>query len=136
MHSYVLFWISYLLFANDFFVTHGLGPVTPGRRAAKRITSPYVENNYRIEVKIKFMLIAYVVLLCEFLWEFSIFHFLDLRSIFTGTRFVQRMWQPHELTQVNFGGLCFAWTSSVRCVHVLFSMQIFHTFEEDADSLT
>jgi len=25
-----------------------------------------VENNYRIEVKITFMLIAYLVLLCEF----------------------------------------------------------------------
>ena len=36
---------------------------------------PYVENNYRIEVKITFMLIAYLVLLCEFFWEFSIFHF-------------------------------------------------------------
>ena len=27
---------------------------------------PYVENNYRIEVKITFMLTAYLVLLCEF----------------------------------------------------------------------
>ena len=36
---------------------------------------PYVENNYRIEVKITFMLIAYLVLLCEFFWEFSIFQF-------------------------------------------------------------
>ena len=36
---------------------------------------PYVENNYRIEVKITFMLIAYLVLLCEFFWEFSFFHF-------------------------------------------------------------
>ena len=34
-----------------------------------------MENNYRIEVKITFMLIAYLVLLCEFFWEFSIFQF-------------------------------------------------------------
>ena len=80
--NYVLFWISYLLFAsqliwflNDFFVTHDLGPVKPGPRAAKPIIPPYVENNYRIEVKITFMLIAYLVLLCEFFGEFSIFHF-------------------------------------------------------------
>ena len=51
----------------------GLGK--PGPRAAKPITPPYVENNYRIEVEITFMLIAYVVLLCEVFWEFSIFHF-------------------------------------------------------------
>ena len=57
-------------------MTHGLGPGKPGPRAAKPITlPPYVENNYRIEVKITFMLIAYLVLLCEFFWEFSIFHF-------------------------------------------------------------
>ena len=55
-------------------MTHGLGPGKPGRRAAKPITPPYVENNYRIEVKITFMLIAYLVLLCEFFWGFSIFH--------------------------------------------------------------
>ena len=47
----------------------------PVPRAAKPITPPYVENNYRIEVKITFMLIAYLVLLCECFWEFSIFHF-------------------------------------------------------------
>ena len=45
---------------------HGLGPGKPGPRAAKPITPPYVENNYRIEVKITFMLIAYLVLLCGF----------------------------------------------------------------------
>ena len=56
-------------------MTHGLGPGKPAPRAAKPITPPYVENNYRIEVKITFMLIAYLVLLCEFFWEFSIFHF-------------------------------------------------------------
>ena len=56
-------------------VTHGLGPGKPGPRAAKLITPPCVENNYRIEVKITFILIAYLVLLCEFFWEFSIFHF-------------------------------------------------------------
>ena len=56
-------------------MTHGLGPGKPGPRAAKPITPPYVENSYRIEVKIRFMLIAYLVLLCEFFWEFSIFHF-------------------------------------------------------------
>ena len=61
-------------FLNDFFVTHGLKPVKPGPRAAKPINPPYVENNYRIEVKITFMLIAYLALLCEFFWEFSIFH--------------------------------------------------------------
>ena len=46
-------------------------------RSQKRETNnpPYVENNYRIKVKITFMLIAYLVLLCEFFWEFSIFHF-------------------------------------------------------------
>ena len=54
---------------------HGLGPGKPGPRAAKPITPPYVENNYRNEVKNTFMLIAYLVLLCEFFWEFSIFHF-------------------------------------------------------------
>ena len=43
-----------------------LGPGKPGPRATKTITPPYVENNYRIEVKIIFMLIAYLVLLCEF----------------------------------------------------------------------
>ena len=37
--------------------------------------TPDVENNYRIEVKITFMLIAYLVLLCEFFGEFSIFQF-------------------------------------------------------------
>ena len=56
-------------------MTHGLGPGKPGPRAAKPITPPYVENNYRIEVEITFMLIAYLVLLCELFWEFSIFHF-------------------------------------------------------------
>ena len=56
-------------------MTHGLGPGKPGPRAAKPITPPYVENNYRIEVKIIFMLITYLVLLCEFFWEFAIFHF-------------------------------------------------------------
>ena len=56
-------------------MTHGLGPGKPGPTAAKPITPPYVENNYRIEVKITFMLIAYLVLLCEFFWEFSIFQF-------------------------------------------------------------
>ena len=56
-------------------MTHGLGPGKPGPRAAKPITPPYVENNYRIEVKITCMLIAYLVLLCEFFWEFSTFHF-------------------------------------------------------------
>ena len=56
-------------------MTHGLGPGKPGLRAAKPITPPYVENNYRIEAKITFMLIAYLVLLCEFFLGFSIFHF-------------------------------------------------------------
>ena len=56
-------------------MTHGLRRGKPGPRAAKPITPPYVENNYRIEVKITFMLIAYLVLLCELFWEFSIFHF-------------------------------------------------------------
>ena len=53
---------------SDFFGTHGLGPVKPDPRAAKPIDppAPYVENNYRIEVKITFMLIAYLALLCEF----------------------------------------------------------------------
>ena len=56
-------------------MTHGLGPVKPGPRATKPITPLYVENNYRIEVKYTFVLIAYLVLLCEFFEEFSIFHF-------------------------------------------------------------
>ena len=47
-------------------MTRGLGPGKPGPRAAKPITPPYVENNHRIEVKITFMLIAYLVLLCQF----------------------------------------------------------------------
>ena len=54
---------------------HGLGPGKPGPRAAKPITPPYVENNYRIEVKITFTLIAYLVLLCEFflrIFDFSL----------------------------------------------------------------
>ena len=54
---------------------HGLRPVKPGRKAADLITPPYVENNYRIEVKLTFVFIAYLVLLCEFFGEFSIFHF-------------------------------------------------------------
>ena len=37
--------------------------------------SKETHSNYRIEVKITFMLIAYLVLLCEFFWEFSFFHF-------------------------------------------------------------
>ena len=49
-------------------MTHGLGPRKPGPRATKPITPPYVENNYRTEVKITFILIAYLVLLCEFFW--------------------------------------------------------------------
>ena len=56
-------------------MTHGLRHGKPGPRAANPITPPYVENNSRIEVKITFMLIAYLVLLCEFFWEFSIFQF-------------------------------------------------------------
>ena len=64
-----------LNFKTIFFVTHGLGPGKPGPRAAKPITPPYVENNYRMEIKITFMLIAYLMLLCEFFCEFSIFHF-------------------------------------------------------------
>ena len=67
--------LQWILILKRFFVTHGLGPGKPGPRAAKPITPPYVENNYRIEVKITFMLIAYLVLLCEFFWEFSIFQF-------------------------------------------------------------
>ena len=51
-------------------MTHGLGPGKPGPRAAKPITPQYVEHNYRIEVKITFMLIAYLVLLCEFYVSF------------------------------------------------------------------
>ena len=54
---------------------HGLRPVKPGPKAADLITPPYVENNYRIEVKLTFVFIAYLVLLCEFFGEFSIFHF-------------------------------------------------------------
>ena len=64
-----------LNFKTIFFVTHGLGPGKPGPRAAKPITPPYVENNNRIEVKITFMLIVYVVLLCEFflrIFDFSL----------------------------------------------------------------
>ena len=56
-------------------MTHGLGPGKPGPRAAKPITPPYVENSYRIEVKITFMLIAYLVLPWSFFWELLIFHF-------------------------------------------------------------
>ena len=64
-----------LNFKTIFFATHGLGPGKPGPGAAKPITPPYVENNYRIEVKITFMLIAYLVLLCEFflrIFDFSL----------------------------------------------------------------
>ena len=43
-----------------------LGPVKPGPTAAKPLAPPYVKNNYGIEVKITFMLIAELVLLCEF----------------------------------------------------------------------
>ena len=64
--SYLLFALQLIWFLIDFFVTHGLGPVKPGPRAAKPITPPYVENSYRIEVKITFMLKVYLVLLCEF----------------------------------------------------------------------
>ena len=57
-----------LNFKTIFFVTHGLGPGKPGPRAAKPITPPRTWKiyNYRMEVKITFMLIAYLVLLCEF----------------------------------------------------------------------
>ena len=66
-----------LNFKTIFFGTHGLRPVKPGPRAAKPIDPrpPYVKNNYRIEVKITFMLIAYLVLLCEFflrIFDFSV----------------------------------------------------------------
>ena len=44
---------------------------------------PYVENNYRIEVNITFMLIAYLVLLCEFFESFRFFTFVDLTSLRT-----------------------------------------------------
>ena len=73
--SYLLFTLQWIWILKRFFATHGLGPGKPGPRAAKPITPRYVENNCRIEVKITFMLIAYQVLLCEFFWEFSIFHF-------------------------------------------------------------
>ena len=47
-------------FYNDFFVTHGLGPIKRGPRAAKPMPppppTPYVENDYRIKVKTTFML--------------------------------------------------------------------------------
>ena len=76
-----------LNFKTLFFATHGLGPGKPGPRAAKPITPSYVENNYRIEIKITFMLIAYLVLLCEFFFEsFRFFTFVDLWSIFTDIR--------------------------------------------------
>ena len=82
MYNYVLFWISYLLFRLRLIsFLKRLFRDTPSRACktrsggAKPITPPYVENNYRIEVKITFILTAYLVLLCEFLGEFSIFHF-------------------------------------------------------------
>ena len=57
-------------------MTNGLGPGKPGPRAAKPITPSYAENNHRIEVKITFMLIAY---LCYFVNFFlRIFDFLLL----------------------------------------------------------
>ena len=82
MWNYVLSWISYLLFALEWiWILKRFFCDTWSRawktRSESRETNnpPYVENNYRIEVKITFMLIAYLVLLCEFFWEFSIFHF-------------------------------------------------------------
>ena len=84
MYNYVLFWISYLLFALRliwFLKRLFRDQDTPSRACktrsggAKPIIPTYVENNYRIEVKITFILTAYLVLYCEFFWEFSIFHF-------------------------------------------------------------
>ena len=82
MYNYVLFWISYLLFELQliwFFKRFFRD--TPSRACKTRCESletnipPYVLNKYRIEVKIIFVLAAYLVLLCEFFWEFSIFRF-------------------------------------------------------------
>ena len=83
MCNYVLFWISYLLSAlqriwilKRFFCGRW-SRAWKTRSKSREINNPppYVENNYRIEVKITFMLIAYLVLLCKFFWEFSSFHF-------------------------------------------------------------
>ena len=82
MYNYVLFWISYLLFELQliwFFKRFFRD--TPSRACKTRCESletnipPYVLNKYRIEVKIIFVLAAYLVLLCEFFWEFSTFRF-------------------------------------------------------------
>ena len=63
MYNYVLFWISYLLFAlrlTWFLKRLFRDQDTPSRACktrsggAKPIIPPYVENNYRIEVKITF----------------------------------------------------------------------------------
>ena len=82
MCSYVLFWIIYLLSAlqwiwilKRFFCdTWSRAWKTPSE-SHEINNPPYVESNYWIEVKFTFLLIAYLVLLCEFFWEFSIFHF-------------------------------------------------------------
>jgi len=80
--NYVLFWIIYLLSALQWiwilkrFFCDTWSRVWKTRSESREINNPpYVENNYRIEVKITFLLIADLVLLCEFFWEFSIFHF-------------------------------------------------------------
>ena len=86
MYNYVLFWISYLLSAlQRFWILKRFFCDTWSRTCKTRSESretnnnhpspPYVGNNYRMEVKITVMLIAYLVLLCEFFWEFSFFHF-------------------------------------------------------------
>ena len=102
-------------------MTHGLGPGKPGPRAAKPITPPYVENNYPIEVKITFMSITYLVLLCEFFWEFSIFHF--CRPL------VDIYWHPLLSTELLLLLFCFVpmikgWNCPIHfvpCFHSLFS---------------
>ena len=98
MCNYVLFWISYLLSAlqwiwilKRFFCDTWSRAWKTRSESRETNNPPYVENNYRIEVKITFMLIAYLVLLCEFFWEFSIFHF--CRPL------VDIYWHPHLKTK-------------------------------------
>ena len=103
MYNHVFFWVRYLLFAlqliwflNDFFCYSWSQACKTRSQSRETNNPPYIENNYRIEVKITFMLTAYLVLLCEFFWEFSIFHLCRPQ--------VDIYWHPLLIQLFEFGG--------------------------------
>ena len=81
MYNYVLFWICYFLSVLQWFcILKGFFCGTWSRAcktwSESRETNNFSvqKNSYGIEVKITFMLIAYLVLPCAFFWELLIFH--------------------------------------------------------------